>query len=303
MALSCARAPRRYLIGAIPVGFPRGPRRGRHRTSADRAAALSGHQRPADARTGPAVLTLVGDIVKGYLAVRVALAIGPEAWTAAGGAVAAIVGNCWPVFLRFRGGKVSPPGSAAFLALIRGRWARRPCSGSRSPRCLATCPWPPWWRASACRGRAAARLSAPLGHRGGGGCAYHRVAPPGEHRAPDQRHPSDGSASAPASREPSEPTRAMLGAGRWPCSAPGAGAPRSRCTWAARACRCVCGRAMRPSAASWARGVRHPRYLPGVKLPDGVTVTAEVAHRRKVEARASSILFAHAPYGTQAQGQ
>jgi glycerol-3-phosphate acyltransferase PlsY len=74
--------------------------------------------------TGPAVLTLVGDIVKGYLAVRAAGAIGVEAWSAAGGVVAAIAGNCWPVFLGFRGGKGVATGLGAFLALIP--WAVGP---------------------------------------------------------------------------------------------------------------------------------------------------------------------------------
>ena len=81
--------------------------------------------------TGPAVLTLVGDIVKGYVAVRAAGAIGPEVWAAAGGAVAAVAGNCWPVFLRFRGGKGVATGLGAFLALIPWAVARRPCSGWR----------------------------------------------------------------------------------------------------------------------------------------------------------------------------
>ena len=41
----------------------------------------------------------------------------PEpAWGAAG-AVLAIVGNCWPVFLRFKGGKGVATGLGAFLAL------------------------------------------------------------------------------------------------------------------------------------------------------------------------------------------
>jgi glycerol-3-phosphate acyltransferase PlsY len=64
------------------------------------------------------VFTLVGDIVKGYVAVRAARSIGPEVWAAAGGTVAAIAGNCWPIFLGFRGGKGVATGLGAFLALI-----------------------------------------------------------------------------------------------------------------------------------------------------------------------------------------
>jgi glycerol-3-phosphate acyltransferase PlsY len=40
--------------------------------------------------------------------------------------VAAIVGNCWPVFLRFRGGKGVATGLGAFLALIP--WAVGPAA-------------------------------------------------------------------------------------------------------------------------------------------------------------------------------
>jgi glycerol-3-phosphate acyltransferase PlsY len=75
---------------------------------------------------GPAVVTLVGDIVKGYLAVTAARAIGTEAWSAAGGAVAAVAGNCWPLFLAFRGGKGMATGLGAFLAVAP--WAVAPAA-------------------------------------------------------------------------------------------------------------------------------------------------------------------------------
>ena len=73
------------------------------------------------------MLTLVGDIVKGYLAVTAARAIGIGAWAAPAGAVAAVAGNCWPVFLAFRGGKGVATGLGAFLALIP--WAVAPAAG------------------------------------------------------------------------------------------------------------------------------------------------------------------------------
>lgn len=106
-----------YLIGAIPVGFI--------------VARLAGGVDPRRSGSGsigatnvlrtlgkvPAVATLLGDIAKGYLAVSVARALIPTRWGAAAGAVLAIVGNCWPVFLRFRGGKGVATGFGAFLAL------------------------------------------------------------------------------------------------------------------------------------------------------------------------------------------
>ena len=118
MALTALGLLAAYLIGAIPIGFLVTRAAG----GTDIRRAGSGNIGATNVLrtlgTGPAVLTLVGDIVKGYLAVRAARAIGPEAWAAAGGAVAAVAGNCWPVFLRFRGGKGVATGLGAFLTLI-----------------------------------------------------------------------------------------------------------------------------------------------------------------------------------------
>jgi len=126
MALSVLGLLAAYLIGAIPVGFLVARAAGGTDIRRSGSGTIGATNVLRTLGTGPAVLTLVGDIVKGYLAVRVALAIGPEAWTAAGGAVAAIVGNCWPVFLRFRGGKGVATGLGAFLALIP--WAVGPAA-------------------------------------------------------------------------------------------------------------------------------------------------------------------------------
>ena len=126
MALSVLGLLAAYLIGAIPVGFLVARIAG----GTDIRRAGSGNIGATNVlRTlgrGPAVLTLVGDIVKGYLAVSAARAIGTEAWSAAGGAVAAVVGNCWPLFLAFRGGKGVATGLGAFLALVP--WAVAPAA-------------------------------------------------------------------------------------------------------------------------------------------------------------------------------
>jgi glycerol-3-phosphate acyltransferase PlsY len=75
----------------------------------------------------PAVLTLVGDVAKGYLAVVAAGAVaGGEPVVTAAAAVAAIVGNCWSVFLGFRGGKGVATGLGAFLRLAP--WATLPAA-------------------------------------------------------------------------------------------------------------------------------------------------------------------------------
>jgi len=63
-------------------------------------------------RTGnkqAALLTMLGDGIKGFVAVFAAIRIAPlvdaPEWTVAAAAIAVIVGHCWPVFHRFKGGK------------------------------------------------------------------------------------------------------------------------------------------------------------------------------------------------------
>jgi glycerol-3-phosphate acyltransferase PlsY len=113
-----------YLIGAIPVGYLVARLTG----GVDIRAAGSGNIGATNVlRTvgkGPAIATLLGDIAKGFAAVSVARAAGPAPAWAAAGALLAIVGNCWPVFLRFRGGKGVATGFGAFLALTP--WATAP---------------------------------------------------------------------------------------------------------------------------------------------------------------------------------
>jgi glycerol-3-phosphate acyltransferase PlsY len=124
VALSALGLLAAYLIGAIPVGYLVARAAGGSDIRRSGSGTIGATNVLRTLGTGPAVLTLVGDIVKGYLAVRAAGAIGVEAWSAAGGVVAAIAGNCWPVFLGFRGGKGVATGLGAFLALIP--WAVGP---------------------------------------------------------------------------------------------------------------------------------------------------------------------------------
>ena len=63
-------------------------------------------------RTGnkaAALLTLLGDGIKGFVAVFAAIKLAPlvdaPEWTVAAAAIAVILGHCWPVFHRFKGGK------------------------------------------------------------------------------------------------------------------------------------------------------------------------------------------------------
>jgi glycerol-3-phosphate acyltransferase PlsY len=108
-----------YLVGAVPIGF-----------LVARAFGGGDIRRHGSGNIGatnvlrtlgrlPAILTLLGDIVKGYAAVALAAQLSghADAVTAAG-AVAAVVGNCWSVFLGFRGGKGGATGLGAFLRLV-----------------------------------------------------------------------------------------------------------------------------------------------------------------------------------------
>ena len=106
-----------YLIGAIPVGVIVARLAGGVDLRRSGSGSIGATNVLRTLGTLPAVATLLGDIGKGYLAVNVARVLVPTRWGAAAGAVLAIVGHCWPVFLRFRGGKGVATGFGAFLAL------------------------------------------------------------------------------------------------------------------------------------------------------------------------------------------
>jgi glycerol-3-phosphate acyltransferase PlsY len=107
-----------YLVGAVPIGFV-----------VARAFGVGDIRRHGSGNIGatnvlrtlgrlPAVITLLGDIGKGYVAVALASRLGgDDAVMTAAGAVAAVVGNCWSVFLGFRGGKGVATGLGALLRL------------------------------------------------------------------------------------------------------------------------------------------------------------------------------------------
>ncbi len=106
-----------YVVGAIPVGF-----------LVARAFGIGDIRPRGSGNIGatnvlrtlgrlPAILTLAGDILKGYLAVTLPAALGARADAIAAAAVLAVIGNCWSVFLGFRGGKGVATGLGALLRL------------------------------------------------------------------------------------------------------------------------------------------------------------------------------------------
>jgi glycerol-3-phosphate acyltransferase PlsY len=122
-ALALAAA---YLVGAIPIGF-----------LVARAYGLGDIRRHGSGAIGatnvlrtvgklPAILTLAGDVLKGFVAVAIADAISGHHHVAATAAVLAVAGNCWSVFLGFRGGKGVATGLGALLRLVP--WAMLPAA-------------------------------------------------------------------------------------------------------------------------------------------------------------------------------
>ena len=108
-----------YLAGAVPIGW-----------LVARAFGVSDIRRHGSGNIGatnvlrslgrvPAVVTLVADVLKGYLAVMLGSALaGGEPSITAASTVAAVVGNCWSVFLGFRGGKGVATGLGALLRTV-----------------------------------------------------------------------------------------------------------------------------------------------------------------------------------------
>jgi glycerol-3-phosphate acyltransferase PlsY len=105
-----------YLVGAVPVGFLVARALGvdvrRHGSGNIGATNVL-----RSVGRGPAIATLLADVAKGYAATWVGSLAGPEPVWAGLGAVLAVAGNCWPVFLRFKGGKGVATGLGACLRI------------------------------------------------------------------------------------------------------------------------------------------------------------------------------------------
>jgi glycerol-3-phosphate acyltransferase PlsY len=105
-----------YLIGAVPIGWLVARGLGvtdiRHHGS----GTIGATNVLRTLGRLPAIVTLLGDVAKGYLAVAAGAALGGGDPVIVGAAtVAAVTGNCWSVFLGFRGGKGVATGLGALL--------------------------------------------------------------------------------------------------------------------------------------------------------------------------------------------
>jgi acyl phosphate:glycerol-3-phosphate acyltransferase len=105
-----------YLLGSIPTGYLLG-----YFSGVDVRKAGSGNvgatnvARVAGKKLG--LLTLLGDMAKGIIAVYAARALGVDIDVVALAALAAFLGHLYPVFLRFQGGKGVATALGALLAL------------------------------------------------------------------------------------------------------------------------------------------------------------------------------------------
>src|SRR5919199_1680034 len=105
-----------YILGSVPTGFLIGRAWG-----VDVRRTGSGNIGVANfLRTvgkWPAIVTMAGDMLKGFAPVFLARNVAENDWVVAAVALAAVVGHCWPVFLRFKGGKAVATGSGTTIAL------------------------------------------------------------------------------------------------------------------------------------------------------------------------------------------
>ncbi|MGI8858719.1 MAG: glycerol-3-phosphate 1-O-acyltransferase PlsY [Rubrobacteraceae bacterium] len=105
-----------YVLGSVPTGILVGRARG-----VDVRQVGSGNIGTANvlraAGKWAAIATLAGDMLKGTIPILIARAFTENAWVLAGVALAAVAGHCWPVFLRFKGGKGVATGAGTSIGL------------------------------------------------------------------------------------------------------------------------------------------------------------------------------------------
>ena len=105
-----------YVLGSVPTGYLVGRAFG-----VDVRDVGSGNIGTANvlraAGKWAGLLTLAGDMLKGLVPVVVARFSTENKWLIAAVAFAAVIGHCWPVFLRFKGGKAVATGAGTTIGL------------------------------------------------------------------------------------------------------------------------------------------------------------------------------------------
>lgn len=112
LALTCA-----YLLGTLPTGYllTRYVAGVDLRTIGSGGTGATNAQRALGTRWG--VIVLVVDLLKGVAAILLARWLNASDFLVALTGVLVVVGHCWPVWLRFHGGKGVATGAGAALAL------------------------------------------------------------------------------------------------------------------------------------------------------------------------------------------
>jgi acyl phosphate:glycerol-3-phosphate acyltransferase len=105
-----------YVLGSVPTGLLVGRAYGvdvRRVGSGNigMANVLRAVGKPA------AALTMLGDMLKGFLPVVAARLLTENEWVISAVALAAVAGHCWPIFLQFKGGKGVATGAGTSIGL------------------------------------------------------------------------------------------------------------------------------------------------------------------------------------------
>ncbi|MGH7355177.1 MAG: glycerol-3-phosphate 1-O-acyltransferase PlsY [Candidatus Rokuibacteriota bacterium] len=103
-------------MGAVPIGYLVGRAWGGGDIRRQGSGNIGATNVLRTLGRGPAILTLMLDVLKGYAAAALGGELAPGD-AAGAAAVAAVAGNCWSPFLGFRGGKGVATGLGALLRL------------------------------------------------------------------------------------------------------------------------------------------------------------------------------------------
>ena len=105
-----------YLVGSIPIGVLLARLKGKdpRRVGSGNIGATN-VMRSAGKVLG--IITLIGDVMKGFIPTFIAMRLGEPALIIALVGLAAFSGHLFPVFLKFKGGKGVATGAGVFLAI------------------------------------------------------------------------------------------------------------------------------------------------------------------------------------------
>ena len=105
-----------YLAGSIPIGVLLARLKGKDpRKTGSGNIGATNVMRSAGKALG--IITLIGDILKGFIPTFIAVQLGVPAFIIALVGLAAFSGHLFPIFLKFKGGKGVATGAGVFLAI------------------------------------------------------------------------------------------------------------------------------------------------------------------------------------------